>query len=79
MALGQWLLLLSKKIAILPEMKALHGQKTVFQKTVCAKEERSGPPSADQGFLQLRPEAVMLPGPSVETRPPLPVPPFLPI
>ena len=57
MALGQWSLLQSKKIAILPEMKALHGQKTVFQKTVHAKEERSSPPSADQGLSTATPRS----------------------
>ena len=30
-----------------------------------------------KGFLQLSPEAAMLPGPKVETCPPPPVPPFL--
>jgi len=34
-------------------------------------------PVLTKGFLQLRPEAAMLSGPSVETRPPLPVPLFL--
>ena len=34
-------------------------------------------PVLTKGFLQLRPEAAMLPGPRVETRPPPPVPPFL--
>jgi len=38
---------------------------------------RNGPPGDDQGFLQLSPEAAMLPGSRVETRPPPPVPPFL--
>jgi len=54
---GQWLLLQSKKIAMLPEMKALHGQKTVFKKTVHAKEERSGPPSTDQGLSTAMPRS----------------------
>ena len=31
-------------------------------------------PVLTKGFLQLSPEAAMLPGPSVETRPPPPVP-----
>jgi len=30
-----------------------------------------------KGFLQLSPEAAMIPGPRVETHPPPPVPPFL--
>ena len=34
-------------------------------------------PVLTKGFLQLSPEAGKLPGPSVETRPPPPVPPFL--
>jgi len=34
-------------------------------------------PGMTKGFLQLSPEAAMLPGPRVETRPPPPVPPFL--
>ena len=34
-------------------------------------------PVLTKGFLQLSPEAAMLPGPSVKTRPPPPVPPFL--
>jgi len=34
-------------------------------------------PGLTKGFLQLRTEAVMLPGPRVERRPLLPVPPFL--
>ena len=34
-------------------------------------------PGLTKGFLQLSPEAAMLPGPRVESRPPLPVPPFL--
>jgi len=34
-------------------------------------------PVLTKGFLQLSPEAAMLPGPSVETCPPPPVPPFL--
>jgi len=29
-----------------------------------------------KGFLQLSPEAIMLPGPRIETHPPPPVPPF---
>jgi len=33
-------------------------------------------PGMTKGFLQLSPEAAMLPGPRVETRPPPPVPPF---
>ena len=42
-----------------------------FSKPICAKE---GHPVPTKGFLQL---VVMLPGPSVETCPPPPVPPFL--
>ena len=34
-------------------------------------------PEPTKGFLQLSPEAAMLTGPSVETHPPPPVPPFL--
>ena len=34
-------------------------------------------PVPAKGFLQLSPEAAMLPGPSVEIHPPPPVPPFL--
>jgi len=34
-------------------------------------------PVLTKGFLQLSSEAAMLPGPSVETHPPPPVPPFL--
>ena len=34
-------------------------------------------PVLTKSFLQLSPEAAMLPGPRVETRPPPPVPPFL--
>ena len=34
-------------------------------------------PVLTKGFLQLSLEAAMLPGPSVETHPPPPVPPFL--
>jgi len=34
-------------------------------------------PRLIKGFLQLSPEAAMLPGPRVETRPPPPVPLFL--
>ena len=34
-------------------------------------------PGLTKGFLQLIPEAAMLPGPRVETHPPPPVPPFL--
>ena len=49
----------------------------VFSKPVRAQEERNGPPGLTKGLLQLSPEAAMLPGPSVETRPPPPVPPFL--
>ena len=48
-----------------------------LSKPVHAHEERNGPPGDDQGFLQLSPEASMLPGPRVETRPPHPVLPFL--
>ena len=47
-ALGQWSPLQSEKIASLPEMEALHGQKTVFFKPVRAQEERNGPPRVDQ-------------------------------
>ena len=45
-----------------------------FSKPIHAKE---GHPVPTKGFLQLTPEAAMLPGPSIETRPPPPVPPFL--
>ena len=34
-------------------------------------------PGLTEGVLQLSPEAAMLPGPRVETHPPLPVPPFV--
>jgi len=34
-------------------------------------------PGLTKGFLQLRPEAAMLPGPRIETNPPPPIPPFL--
>ena len=44
-----------------------------FSKPIRAKE---GHPVPTKGFLQLSPEAAMLPGPSVETRPSPPVPPF---
>jgi len=40
------------------------------------KEERNGQPSANKG-LSTATEATMLPGPSVETHPPPPVPLFL--
>ena len=46
----------------------------LFSKPIHAKE---GHPVPTKGFLQLTPEAAMLPGPSIETRPPPPVPPFL--
>ena len=49
----------------------------LFSKPVHAKEERNGPPELTKVFLQLSPEAAMLTGPSVETRPPPPVPPIL--
>ena len=45
-------------------MEALHS----LSKPVHAKEQRNGPPSADQGLSTASPEAAMLPGPSVETR-----------
>ena len=48
-----------------------------FSKPVRAHEERNGPPGDDQGLSTASPEAAMLPGPRVETRPPPPVPPFL--
>ena len=48
-----------------------------FSKPVHAEEERNGQTRADQGLLQLSPEAAMLPGPRVETRSPPHVPPFL--
>ena len=51
----------------------------LFSKPVCAQEERSGPPSADQGLSTAKPRSshAKLPGPRVETHPPPPVPPFL--
>ena len=48
-----------------------------FSKPVRAHEQRNGSPGMTKGFLQLSPEAAMLPGLRVETRPPPPVPPFL--
>ena len=45
MALGQWSVQTEKR-ASLPEMKALHGQKTIL-KPIHAKEERNGQPSAN--------------------------------
>jgi len=73
-ALGQWSPLQSEKITSLPEVEALHG---LFSKPVCAQEERMAHLGLTKGFLQLSPEAAMLPAPRVETRPPPPVPPFL--
>jgi len=55
-------------------MEALHGQKTVFQAHSCKRGEKG---VLTKGFLQLSPEAAMVPGLSVETHPPPPVPPFL--
>ena len=55
-ALGQWPSLQSEKIASLPEMEALHAQKMV-SKPVCAQEERSGTPSADQGHSTAKPRS----------------------
>ena len=46
----------------------------LFSKPIHAQEERNGP---SWSFLQLNPEAAVLPGPRVETHPPPPVPPFL--
>jgi len=48
-----------------------------FSKPVRAQEERNAHPGLTKGFLQLSPEAAMLSGPRVKTRPPPPVPPFL--
>ena len=49
----------------------------LFSKPVRAKEERMAHPVLTKGFLQLSPEAALLPGPRVEICPPPPVPPFL--
>ena len=73
--LGQWSPLQSEIIASLPEMEALHGQKTI-SKPICGREMAH--PVLTKGFLQLRPEAAMLPGPSVETHPPRRLPLFCP-
>jgi len=50
-ALGQWSPLQMENRASMPEMEALHSQKT-FSKPIHAKEERNGPPSANQGLSQ---------------------------
>ena len=68
--LGLWSPLQSEKIASLPEIEALHGQ-------FVHRRREMAHPGLTKGFLQLSPEAAMLPGPRVETRPPPPVPPFL--
>jgi len=41
------------------------------------KKREMAHPVLTKGFLELSPEAAMLPGPRVETHPPPPVPPFL--
>ena len=48
-----------------------------FSEPVRAQEVRNAHPGLTKGFLQLSPEAAMLSGPRVETRPPPSVPPFL--
>ena len=71
MACGQWSSLQSESFT------ARNGGPTWpddFSKPIHAKEERNG---LTKGFLQLSPEVAMLPGPSVETCPPPPVPLFL--
>jgi len=73
MALGQWLPLQSKKRGSLPEMRSyMAGQP--FSKPICAKEERNGLPSADQGLFKAEPRDCH----AVFTlHLPPPVPPFL--
>ena len=44
---------------------------------VCVKQERNGPPSADQGFLQPAITAAMCCHPESDTHPPILIPPFL--
>jgi len=57
------------------EIEDRHGQR-LFSKPICAKE-RNGPPSTDQRFLKLNPEAAMLFAPFRCTHPPPPIPTFL--
>ena len=78
MVVGQWLPLQSEKRASLPEMEALRTwPEDYFLSTFMQKRREMAHPVLTKGFLQLSPEAAMLPGPSVEACPPPPVPPFL--
>ena len=45
--------------------------------SICVKKERNGPASADQGFSTASQGRCYVHGPRTETRPPLPIPPFL--
>jgi len=51
--------------------------RTLFLSWFMHRRREMAHPMLTKGLLQLRPEAAMLPGPRVETRPPPPVPPFL--
>ena len=62
--------------ASLPKMEAVHGQKTVSE-PICARRKEMVHPVPAKGFQQLSPEAAMLSWPSVETRLPPSVLPFL--
>ena len=48
-----------------------------FSKPVCAREERSGLPSVDQGLFTAKPRSSHVTWARVETHPPPPVLPFL--
>ena len=49
--------------ALLPEMEALHGQKTIFLSPFVHRRREMAHPVLTKGFLQLSPEAAMLSGP----------------
>ena len=49
----------------------------LFSNPIHAKEREMAHPVLIKGFLQLSPETAKLPGPSVETHPPPPFPPFV--
>ena len=62
-----------------PFSKLVRGEKWPSQglSSFVHRRREMAQPGLTKGFLQLSPEAAMLPGPRVETRPPPPVPPFL--
>ena len=71
MALGQWLPLQSEKIASLPEKEALRTwPEDHFLSPFVHRRREMAHPGLIKGFLQLSPEAAMLPWPRVEIHPP---------